>query len=270
MENCISCSGKLKKIGSNQGYNIYRCNLCGLGKTSGKKITYKNYHRDNIYIKAENQFRNIFTKRANLIEKYKKTGSILDIGSSTGLMLSIFKDRGWKVLGIEPSKTSVQYAVLSGIATLNTTFPSPKLKNKSFDAIILNHVLEHIKDPLEFLKNANLVLKNNGVILVDLPNFGSLAAKLSGASWRYILPYEHVWHFTPKGLSNILEKVGCKVIYKETHSGIWEYGNPLQEITESLFGLKKRFLVEFLTFIPTWFLSKLGLGTGITVIAKKS
>lgn len=270
-ENCIACSKKLEFLGKNKDCDIFRCSSCGLGVTSGifPRTQYSAYHRDTVYIREEKQFKNIFEKRVGIILRFKKTGKALEIGSSTGVFLSLLKERGWEVLGIEPSVGAVDTAQRKGIPTLNTTFEKSELKSGTFDLVVFNHVLEHMNNPIDILRKANQVLKKDGAVLIDVPNFTSLSARISGAGWRYILPKEHRWHFTPKSLTNLLEKSGFRVVHWETHSGIWGYGNPLKEIWQALIGRKKRFFTDIFTAIPDLVVSKFGLGTGLTVIAKK-
>lgn len=271
MGKCLACNKNLKFLGKSDSFDIFRCSSCGLGVTVGvsPRAQYSAYHRDEVYIKEEKQFKNIFEKRVGIILKFKKTGKALEVGSSTGVFLSLLKERGWEVLGIEPSVDAVDTAQRKGIPTLNTTFEKSELKSDTFDLVIFNHVLEHMNDPIGILKKTNGVLKKDGIVLVDVPNFASLSAKISGSRWRYILPKEHRWHFTPKSLSLFLKKAGFKVIYWETHSGIWDYGNPLLEIWQALTGKKKRFFKDILTAIPAFIMTQLGLGTGLTIVARK-
>lgn len=271
MKKCLACNKKLKFLGKSDGFEIFRCPSCGLGVTVGVylKTQYSAYHRDSVYIKEEKQFKNIFGKRVGIILKFKKTGEALEVGSSTGVFLSLLKGRGWEVLGIEPSIAAAETAQRKGIPTLDTTFEKAELKDGTFDLVIFNHVLEHMENPVEILKKANGVLKKDGIVFVDAPNFTSLSARISGAGWRYILPKEHRWHFTPKSITVLLEKSGFKIVYKETHSGIWGYGNPLLEVWQALTGRKKRFFTDILTVIPAFIVTQLKLGTGLTVIARK-
>lgn len=280
MKKCLACNKNLRFLGGSDGFDIFRCSFCGLGATSdvSRKTQYSAYpeetsfayHRDLVYIKEEKQFKNIFKKRVGIILKFKKTGKALEVGSSTGVFLSLLKERGWEVQGIEPSAAAADTAKKRGIPTFNTAFEKAELKDSTFDLVIFNHVLEHMENPVEILKKANQVLKKDGAILIDVPNFASLSARIWGSRWRYILPKEHQWHFTPKSLSLLLEKAGFKVIYWETRSGIWDYENPLEEIWQALTGRKKRFFTDVLTAIPAFIVTQLKLGTGLTVIARKT
>lgn len=266
---CTACATALNFLGNNNKVQIFKCPSCGLGATvNGKIKKYSAYHRDEIYLKEEGQFKNIFQKRVNLISKFKKTGKALEVGSSTGLFLSLLKNKGWDVEGVEVSKTAIEAARKMGISTITSTFEKAKL-DPGYDLVIFNHVLEHLEDPTASLKKVNHVLKKGGLVLIDLPNFGSFWAKLQGPKWRYILPNEHLWHFTPKSLEVLLEKNGFSIISSETHSGIWGYGSPLKEIWDALTGRKKRFFSDLLSAFPALLLSKLNLGSGLTVVARR-
>lgn len=268
---CIACGHRFGVLGQAQKRQVFVCPKCGLGKTagSGKSVQYHDYHRDPVYIKASDQFKNIFQKRAKIISKFKDRGKVLEVGASTGLFLSLMKDMGWEVLGIEPSGKSSAVAIKRDIPMLNTTFELANLKSESFDVIIFNHVLEHMEDPLSALKKTKKILKNEGIVFVDVPNFASLSARVKKTSWKYILPKEHRWHFTPTSLFLILQKSKLIPVYWEAHSGIWGYGNPYLELWQSLRGIKKRFVWNAASLIPTWILTKLKAGTSLSVVAQK-
>lgn len=266
---CTICGGDFQKKTSNS-ISILVCKNCGLGVTEQfKNVDYQNYHRDDTYLEEEAQFRNIFSKRVNLILQNKSKGNALDIGSSTGTFLSILQDKGWDVLGIEPSRKSADIANKKGINTLNKSFENVKLIKGSYDVVILNHILEHVDNPQKFIEKARELLKKDGIILIDVPNFGSLSSQIYGLDWKYLLPTEHKWHFTKKSLEHLLNKSGFRTQIIETHSGIWGYGNPFEELLTSFISFKKRFISNFTTLIPCLIISRLGLGTGLTIVAQK-
>lgn len=266
---CIACGTTLVKIGFRNNTSIWECPKCGLGVTQeNNNQDYSQYHRDETYIKEDKQFENIFQKRVDTILKFKKFGKVLEIGSSTGLLLSLFKKRGWEVQGVDPSKEAANHAIGRGIPTIVSYFEKVKFNNK-FDVIILNHVLEHVDSPQKFLKKTNLLLNKNGIIFIDVPHFGSFSGKRKKENWEYLLPEEHKWHFTKKSLELLLKKTRFKLVYLETHSGIWGYGNPFKELTQSFLSRKKRFFRNFVTAVPSFLISKIGLGTGLSVIGEK-
>lgn len=267
---CIACGGRLSLIGESAGVEIYKCVHCGLGVTSGAGSKKPGqYHRDWVYAKREKQFRNIFQKRADIIQRFGQKGNVLEIGSSTGILSSLLKQQGWDVAGIEPSREAASMANKRGVPTTVLPFERAKLANKKYDVLIFNHTLEHMTNPLTILKKARSILGAGGILFIDVPNFASLAARVAGVSWKYILPNEHLWHFTPSALFNLLNKAGFSPLWWEAHSGVWGYANPWREIWESLITGKKRFFWNMVTFLPTWILTKLKVGTGLTVVARK-
>ncbi len=226
------------------------------------------YHRDEDYIKNQELFRNYFLVIFKKVLTYKKHGSILEIGSSTGLLLEIFKKYRWKVQGVEPSKKSSDFAIKRGIPTIQQTFEKANITSK-YDVVVLNHVLEHLKNPHEVLKKVHKLLNKGGIVIVNVPNAGSLSAQIFGEKWEYVLPDEHLWQFTPKSLEKLLQEEGVNIVSWDAKSGIWELYSPSAEIWQALVGGKKRFFRDVITAIPSWVITKLKRGTGLSVIAQK-
>ena len=266
--NCTICNGYLFKVGVVNKHKLFKCNDCGLGVTKGDNLQKGDYHRDNTYIAEEGLFRNIFKKRVDIILRFKKIGRILEIGCSTGLMLSILKKKGLQVKGIEISSDSATVAKSRGIDVLTIPFEEVVFK-ESYDVIILNHTLEHLEDPKKVVKKISKILNKGGILYIDLPNFGSLSAKLLGRRWQALLPDEHLWHFTEKSLSLLLKKFDFNIIYVEKASGIWDLSDPSGELFDSFISFKKRFFVEIVTAIPSLMLTKLNLGSDLMVVAIK-
>lgn len=258
---CLVCKSGTQLYLKVDGFKIYKCIKCGFGSTQNTKLQGELYHRDDEYIEEEDLFKNIFQKRIEIIGKFRKAGKVLEVGCSTGLLLSQLKEKGWEVCGVEPSRKAAERAQKRGIEVIIDSFENIKLKRK-FDLIIFNHVLEHLKDPEEILNKSKNLLRDEGLLLVSLPNFDSINPIL--------LPEEHLWHFTPTSLRILLEREGFNLLYLKTFSNIWDYGDPLLGVWTSLKSLKKRFFIEILLGIPTYILSKIGKGSGMIVIARKN
>lgn len=268
LEKCPICKSQVYLFMQKGGIKIYKCSQCGFGFTQNTKLQTGSYHRDEEYIQEEGLFKNIFQKRVDIISQLTIPGRVLEVGCSTGLLLSLLKDKGWEVRGVEMSKRSADKAISRGIKVVVGSFENAKFEN-SFDLIIFNHVLEHVKDFRKVLSKTHRLLRPGGLILISLPNFDSFSAKIEKKNWPLLLPEEHLWHFTPKSLGIVLKEVGFNVIYDERISGIWDYGNPLLGILISLFSFKKRFFEELIFAIPTFLLTKMGIGSGIILVAKK-
>ena len=152
------------------------------------------------------------------IEKYTKIGKILDVGCGRGLFLDIMRRGGWSVVGSELNKETASYAKnVYGLKVYDTPLPlTGKLIDQflapgSFDVVNICGVLEHLKNPGEVLSEAHRLLKNEGLLVVLVPDIGSFEFKLGRESWFHLdLPF-HLFHFTEEGLSRLLRKKGFKL-----------------------------------------------------------
>ncbi len=225
-------------------------------------VNYKKYHRDYDYEKYSSTFRNIFLTRYKLIKRYIKKGRVLEIGSSTGIFLEIFKENGFEVFGVEPSGSS-EIAKKKGIKVYKGYFEKLDIPKNSFNLVILNHTLEHMEDPIFVLKKVNSLLKNNGLVFVDVPNAGGIPAKIFGDHWPYKLPNEHKWQFTKDSIFKVFKNTGFKILLWQSRSGLFEYSNPLLELK------RKSFLYDLLTFPLSFVSTMLNMGDSMTIIAKK-
>lgn len=269
---CVLCSNShYEALFSGESWKVKRCTKCGLVSTDRKTVDmdYQFYHRDDDYKKLESHFRNIFQKRVNIVKKYKSDkGIVLDIGCSNGTMLDIFQKEGWETWGVEPSENA-EYAIDKGHKVLQSTFEKVKITPDYFDVIILNHTLEHLDNPLEVLTKINTLLKKGGIVLVDVPNFGSLLSELSREHWIYLLPNEHNFQFTKDSLGKIFEKANLNVIYFESRSGIFEFDDPIFELKQSLFGMKKRFITSILSLPYSLIATLLNRGDSMSMVGRK-
>ena len=271
MKPCIFCDSKrYERLFRTSGRVLVKCQKCGLIKTEGKKgVSYLNYHGDETYKAFEKLFKNIYQKRVSYILRFKKKpGKVLDVGASTGTFLAIFKEAGWETWGVEPSE-SAKVAKGKGIRMSRTTIEKAKLPRNYFDVVILNHTLEHLKNPISVLKKVRTLLKKGGIVFIDVPNFGGLSARILGKRWPFITPEEHLFHFTPQTLRRTLDAAGFEVKFWRTQSGLFECGNPPFEILLSLVTFKKRFFTNILGFPGAALVTFINRGASLSMIGEK-
>ena len=88
-----------------------------------------------------------------------------------GYFLEAGRERGWQVLGFEPSRVAADYTQARGMAVVNDFFSAGKARTHGpFDAISLNLVLEHVRDPIGLIEEARSLLVPGGLLFVISPN----------------------------------------------------------------------------------------------------
>lgn len=97
--------------------------------------------------------------------------------------------------------------------------------DNAFDAITMNHVIEHLYDPITTLEECRRVLKPVGKLVIVTPNIESLGARLFGEVWRGLEIPRHLYLFSPSTLQMCAEKAGLKVLHLRTtaRSARWMY-----------------------------------------------
>ncbi|MDI6738429.1 MAG: class I SAM-dependent methyltransferase [Nanoarchaeota archaeon] len=152
-------------------------------------------------------------KRKGDIKRYIERGSILDIGCGRGLFLHIMKKDGWGTAGVEVNKETAFYA--SEMYGLNVAVGEPSnwnFPNESFDVITINHVLEHVHKPAEYIKKCKELLKKEGLLFIAVPNISSLQAVVGKELWFHLdVPY-HINHFSTAGLLDLLKNNSFKIL----------------------------------------------------------
>lgn len=188
--------------------------------------SYYSYHID-IY-KEEGWLKKIMRKILFLDFTVKdpffaKVGSILDIGCGNGWTLFQFKKKGWQVAGVEPSKIGAEIGNKAGLNIFNGDLMGAKFDSNSFDYIRSNHSFEHIHNPNEILSEVHRILKNDGKLLIGVPNIGGVNSKVFKDYWYYLGAPVHTFNYNSKTLCEILIKNGFKiekVNYNSTWAGI--------------------------------------------------
>jgi 2-polyprenyl-3-methyl-5-hydroxy-6-metoxy-1,4-benzoquinol methylase len=172
-----------------------------------------------------------FNEKLDTIEKLlsSKSKRVLDIGSGPGFFLRRAKRRGWDVLGIEPALIAYNYSKKHNIPTIQKFFYEVDIKQiGKFDAIHTFDVLEHVNDPISMLKKSYSLLKRGGIIVVEVPNdFNPLQKlvqkELKKKEYWVTLSSDsknsgtlvHLNYFDFSTISNLLKRIGFKIIIKE-------------------------------------------------------
>lgn len=203
-------------------YELLRCQSCGhvyLSEAAEKCKEIK-YEQEYFTSKTNNveinkrllkEDKKRFDRIISEVYKYKNNGRWLDIGCGLGGVLSAAKEQGYITTGYDVSEYAVSQIKKIYKIPAFTGDIKKNIKNNSFDIISLIHVLEHIPDPVNYLINDVIpFLKSDGILFVEVPNYGSLRAKVRGKEWNKLALPAHVNQFTWKTLKYALVKSGFK------------------------------------------------------------
>ena len=136
------------------------------------------------------------------------TGKLLEVGCGNGAMLSSMQELGWQVEGVDFDPIALKVAKGRGLNVKLGGLNDQHYPNKSFDAVVMSHVIEHVPNPLELLSECYRILKVGGRLIVVTPNAASWGHRMYGADWRGLEPPRHLHIFTRKTLMKISEQAG--------------------------------------------------------------
>jgi SAM-dependent methyltransferase len=153
----------------------------------------------------------VFHHAGNLLEPYRGSGKLLDIGTGFGFFLVEMKKRGWDPGGVEISQKAMDYARnILGLTILPGPLEKAGFPDKDFDAVTAFYVVEHLSHPMDFFRECYRILKPGGVILLRYPHttpIKNLLRFLGIKNRLYDLP-AHLSDFSPKIIQRCLEKIG--------------------------------------------------------------
>jgi 2-polyprenyl-3-methyl-5-hydroxy-6-metoxy-1,4-benzoquinol methylase len=147
--------------------------------------------------------------KLKLINSQSTKGRILDIGAGVGDFLSVVKNDGWQTIGIEPSEKAKAIAINKGVSFVENL---SELESNSFDVITMWHVLEHVPDLENQIKELKRLIKPSGTVIIAVPNFKSYDASHYGIFWAaYDIPI-HLWHFSKTAIQKLFAKEKLELV----------------------------------------------------------
>jgi 2-polyprenyl-3-methyl-5-hydroxy-6-metoxy-1,4-benzoquinol methylase len=110
----------------------------------------------------------------------------------------------------------------------------------SYDAVVLWHVVEHMHDPARTLHDVERLLRPGGVLMIAVPDFRSLEARIGKADWFHLDVPRHLFHFTSATLTNLLADAGLEpreVVHIAPEYDVFSFVQTLQNIMGLPFNL---------------------------------
>jgi 2-polyprenyl-3-methyl-5-hydroxy-6-metoxy-1,4-benzoquinol methylase len=208
---------------SHEKFQIVSCETCTLRFTNPIPDLDKlgEYYKSEDYISHSNTRKGLIAQlyhrvrkqtlksKLQLISSLVSRGAIVDYGCGTGAFLNTCWQAGWKAFGVEPDKGARKIAFESGLnVSESKEVLDQKTKDLKVNAITMWHVLEHVSDLKETLQFFKGKLSREGVLVVAVPNYQSLDAKIYREFWAaYDVP-RHLYHFDKNSIVSLMKDCG--------------------------------------------------------------
>jgi 2-polyprenyl-3-methyl-5-hydroxy-6-metoxy-1,4-benzoquinol methylase len=247
--NCPICGSSKKELiytqnfsqisdgGLFRGYDVVTCDVCGFGFADNipAQENFDRYYKEMSKYEYENQGGQISSSTQetydSIVQQIKPFFAddkvrIVDVGCATGGLLATFQKNGYgNILGIDPSPSCSRTAQkLYGIRVKNLPVSEIPDFESPFDLVVLNSVLEHIRDLDDSLKTMKNLLKPGGLIWIEVPDVTRFADLTSVAFQQFSM--EHINFFSSISLTNLMQKNGFEV------EAIWQNVRQLAAIQD--------------------------------------
>jgi SAM-dependent methyltransferase len=195
-----------------EDFAIHECPSCDLGVTFPSVVDLDRYYGP-AYWGGRHSFTADYCARRRVrllssLLKAKAGSRLLDFGCGDGHFLQRASKAGWTSVGFEssfsPIRPDAEYEVVRSHEALLARAP--------FDAITVWHVLEHVPNPLQTLRDLHGMLSPNGVLIIAVPDAGGVQATAMGAQWMHLDVPRHLYHMNRSSLERGLELAGMAPI----------------------------------------------------------
>lgn len=142
-------------------------------------------------------------------------GRIVDIGCGAGVNMARLHAAGFDVVGIEPDPAARAVASRYGLVHAGAAEDPPASAGQGFDYALMSHVLEHTIAPAQALARTRALLREQGKLIVEVPNCNAAGFWKFGPSWPWTDLPRHIHYFTRRSLTRLLADAGFEVT--QTH-----------------------------------------------------
>ena len=145
----------------------------------------------------------MFSYKYRIICPKTKDFNLLDYGCGNGDFLKDMLGKKIEVVGIEKSLSCQKICQSRGLSVFSSV---KQLKQNNYNIITLWHVLEHVSSPSKCISTLSSILSKDGRLVIAVPNIQSLDSQFFKEEWEALDVPRHLWHFTTKGLIDLLKK----------------------------------------------------------------
>ena len=205
-----------KGVRDNKNINVYKCEETGrlfLDKIKKTNYTdnYLSYWNCNSINEARIKTYDDDYRRFKSLENIK-FNSLLDFGCGNGGLLKLIRDNNEnkEIMGVELNKKIADY--IKNVENINI-YNNLNNITKKFDCIMLNHVLEHLDEPISILKKIKSRMGEKSLLIIEVPHAEDYLIKMNCEAFKnFTLWSEHLILHTSKTLNLLLKKVGFSKI----------------------------------------------------------
>lgn len=242
-----------------RGNQIFRCKNCGVQFMNPQYTDeylgdfYSRYFHEGVSTQQMRERIGLFKSYLATIEKYTGVGSMLDIGCGDGHFMEAAMQKGWDVEGYDVDEDNVtKVSERLRVCIQSGDFLQANYLENSYDLIVMHQVLEHLKNPIGYLRRVSRLLREDGIVFIAVPNIASVSAalkrylELRGFRKRkkgsYYDTDHHMWYFTPGVLNDVLRLNGFEVIYSRGCHRVRAEDSKLKELIKE--HLWERFMLN--------------------------
>ena len=210
---------------SQKKFTIVKCEACDFHFTNPVPVAEEigEYYKSESYVSHSSSNKGLINKIYHKVRAYtlkqkvkliqSKTNGLdhLDIGAGTGHFINATAQAGFNTLGLEPDEDARNLANSTFKVNIQSLDELHKLEDNSRDVITMWHVLEHVYDLKKDVEKMTKILKEDGVMIVAVPNRNSYDAKKYKEFWAaYDLPI-HLYHFVPNDIRKLFGQFNMEV-----------------------------------------------------------
>ncbi|MFQ5673775.1 MAG: class I SAM-dependent methyltransferase [Nitrospinales bacterium] len=211
---CLQCGLRFVNPLPDEDYlrRLYEEDLRGQGDASAYYLT---YIRERMERRAsyEKQYRS----RLKLIERFApERGRLLDVGCGGGFFLQTAQARGWTPHGIDVVPEFIRFAreELNIEAATCAPLAENRFAAETFDVVTLWDLIEHLRKPLDCLREINRILRPGGQVVIWTPNAEN--AVYAKARWYGYNINQHLYFLSSRTLGRLLARAGFRKVFEQT------------------------------------------------------
>jgi 2-polyprenyl-3-methyl-5-hydroxy-6-metoxy-1,4-benzoquinol methylase len=224
MTPCAACgrSNATRPLYVVRGYPIVEC-TCGLARTQLpddfdlSSIYTEEYFQGDLvdgyadYRGSEEVLRDEFGQVLAKLDKHVRGGSLIELGCAYGFLLLEAQKTFDDVCGIEISDCAREACIERGLDVVPEITDAFLQKHAPFSAAVLLDVIEHLQDPSGTLAMLHAHMEPGAQVVITTGDFKSMLARVMGKRWRLMTPPQHLWFFSRKTITAMLERNGFQV-----------------------------------------------------------